>query len=289
MASAKKDEPKKVAGSDLFGADYQSQRGGEEETPEPKAEPETTPKDGDLKSVIAQKSIDKAAQDGNDYINKIDDSTLDKQALSDTFKKVLNGETLTDAEKELANDWISIRVGGGNDVGFYIAPQKGEFANNQARLSVKFNLPSKIENGEEWADSFNKKIKDDYGVRLTTQTGSYVNKKDFTAAKMNTKRKDVEFEASEDGNGVTVEGVNYQKRPIPSEDGLVRSFLKKGETEEAAKSAAKKVIASINRRNEMIDRLIKNGKTQMVDYGETNNDENRRKTLKNVTESTKRR
>jgi hypothetical protein len=37
----------------------------------------------------------------------------------------------------------------------------------------------------------------------------------------------------------------------------------------------------------MIDRLIKNGKTQMVDYGETNNDENRRKTLSNVTQSTK--
>ena len=28
MASAKKDEPKKVAGSDLFGGDYQKQRGG---------------------------------------------------------------------------------------------------------------------------------------------------------------------------------------------------------------------------------------------------------------------
>jgi len=290
MPATKKDKPKKVAGSDLFGADYQQQRGGEQ-TPEPKAEPkaepESAPKDGDLKSVIAQKSIDKAAQDGTDYINKIDDSTLDKQALSDTFKKVVNGESLTDAEKALANDWISIRVGGGNDVGFYIAPQKGEFANNQSRLSVKFNLPAKITNAEEWADSFNKKVKDDYGVRLTTQTGSYVNKKDFTAAKMNTSRKNVEFEASEDGNGVTVEGVNYQKRPIPSEDGLVRSFVKKGETEEEARSAAKKVVASIKRRNEMIDRLIKNGKTQMVDYGETNNDENRRKTLKNVTESTK--
>lgn len=287
MSKGEKEEPQKVAGSDLFGADYQKQRGGGEETPEPKAEPETTPKDGDLKSVIAQKSIDKAAQDGTDFINKINDDNLDKKALSDTFQKILNGDELTDAEKELANDWISIRVGGGNDVGFYIAPQKGEFANNQSRLSVKFNLPAKIDNSEEWADKFNKKINDDYGVRLTTQTGSYVNKKDFTAAKMNTNRKDVQFEASEDGNGVTVEGVTYQKRPIPSEDGLVRSFVKKGQTEEEARNAAKKVIASIKRKNEMIDRLIKNGKTQMVDYGETNNDENRRKTLNNVTQSTK--
>ena len=251
------------------------------------SEPATTTSEGGLKSVIPQKSIDKATQDGDDFINKINDDTLDKAALSNTFKKIVNGEVLTDAEKELANDWISIRVGGGNDVGFYIAPQKGEFANNQARLSVKFNLPSKIDNGEEWADGFNKKIKDDYGVRLTTQTGSYVNKKDFTAAKMNPKRKVIEFESSEDGNGVIVEGVNYQKRPIPSEDGLVRSFIKKGQTEEEARSGAKKIITSIRRRNEMIDRLIKNGKTQMVDYGETNNDENRRNTLKNVVESTK--
>jgi len=254
---------------------------------EKKAEPETTTKDGELKSVIAQKSIDKAAEDANDYINKINDNNLDKKALSNTFQKILNGDTLTDAEKALANDWISIRVGGGNDVGFYIAQQKGDFLNNQSRLSVKFNLPTKVTNTEEWADSFNKQIKDNYSIRLTTQTGSYVNKKDFTAAKMNTKRKMVEYKSSKDGNAVTIEGNTYQKRPIPTIDSLVNSFVKKGETKEEARSAAKKVVASINRRNEMIDRLIKNGKTQMVDYGETNNNENRRKTLNNVTQSTK--
>jgi polyhydroxyalkanoate synthesis regulator phasin len=254
---------------------------------EKKAEPETTTKDGELKSVIAQKSIDKAAEDANDYINKINDNNLDKKALSNAFQKILNGDTLTDAEKALANDWISIRVGGGNDVGFYIAQQKGDFLNNQSRKGIKFSLPSKINNAEEWADSFNKKIKDNYGIRLTTQTGSYVNKKDFTAAKMNTKRKMVEYKSSKDGNAVTIEGNTYQKRPIPTIDSLVNSFVKKGETKEEARSAAKKVVASINRRNEMIDRLIKNGKTQMVDYGETNNNENRRKTLNNVTQSTK--
>jgi hypothetical protein len=254
---------------------------------EKKAEPETTTKDGELKSVIAQKSIDKAAEDANDYINKINDNNLDKKALSNAFQKILNGDTLTDAEKALANDWISIRVGGGNDVGFYIAQQKGDFLNNQSRKGIKFSLPSKINNAEEWADSFNKKIKDNYGIRLTTQTGSYVNKKDYTAAKMNTKRKMVEYKSSKDGNAVTIEGNTYQKRPIPTIDSLVNSFVKKGETKEEARSAAKKVVASINRRNEMIDRLIKNGKTQMVDYGETNNNENRKKTLNNVTQSTK--
>ena len=293
MPNGEKEKSQKVAGSDLFGADYQTQRGGGEKTPQPTAEPKKEPKpetsneEGGLKSVIPTKSIEKAGQDGTKYINKINDDNLDKNALSNTFQKILNGDTLSDAEKALANDWISIRVGGGNDVGFYIAQQKGQFLNNQARESFKFNLPSKIDNPEEWADNFNKKIKDEYGIRLTTQTGSYVNKKDFTAAKMNTKRKDVEFESSEDGNGVTVEGVNYQKRPIPSQDGLVRSFVKKGQTEDEAKSAAKKVVASIRRRNEMIDRLIKNGKTQMVDYGETNNDENRKKTLNNVVQSSK--
>jgi hypothetical protein len=251
-----------------------------------KEEPTTKSLD-DLKSVIAQKSIDKAAEDANDYINKINDNNLDKKALSNAFQKILNGDTLTDAEKALANDWISIRVGGGNDVGFYIAQQKGDFLNNQSRKGIKFSLPSKINNAEEWADSFNKKIKDNYGIRLTTQTGSYVNKKDFTAAKMNTKRKMVEYKSSKDGNAVTIEGNTYQKRPIPTIDSLVNSFVKKGETKEEARSAAKKVVASIKRRNEMIDRLIKNGKTQMVDYGETNNNENRRKTLNNVTQSTK--
>jgi hypothetical protein len=251
-----------------------------------KEEPTTKSLD-DLKSVIAQKSIDKAAEDANDYINKINDNNLDKKALSNAFQKILNGDTLTDAEKALANDWISIRVGGGNDVGFYIAQQKGDFLNNQSRKGIKFSLPSKINNAEEWADSFNKKIKDNYGIRLTTQTGSYVNKKDFTAAKMNTKRKMVEYKSSKDGNAVTIEGNTYQKRPIPTIDSLVNSFVKKGETKEEARSAAKKVVASINRRNEMIDRLIKNGKTQMVDYGETNNNENRRKTLNNVTQTTK--
>ena len=254
---------------------------------EKKAEPETTTNDAELKSVIAQKSIDKAAEDANDYINKINDNNLDKKTLSNAFQKILNGGTLTDTEKALANDWISIRVGGGNDVGFYIAQQKGDFLNNQSRKGIKFSLPSKINNAEEWADSFNKKIKDNYGIRLTTQTGSYVNKKDFTAAKMNTKRKMVEYKSSKDGNAVTIEGNTYQKRPIPTIDSLVNSFVKKGQTKEEAKSAAKKVVASIKRRNEMIDRLIKNGKTQMVDYGETNNNENRRKTLNNVTQSTK--
>jgi hypothetical protein len=87
-----------------------------------KEEPTTKSLD-DLKSVIAQKSIDKAAEDANDYINKINDNNLDKKALSNAFQKILNGDTLTDAEKALANDWISIRYvvdghdrryGGGN-------------------------------------------------------------------------------------------------------------------------------------------------------------------------------
>jgi hypothetical protein len=41
MKADDEDEPKKVAGSDLFGGDYQSQRGGGEQTPEPKVEPQS--------------------------------------------------------------------------------------------------------------------------------------------------------------------------------------------------------------------------------------------------------
>jgi hypothetical protein len=41
MKADDEDKPKKVAGSDLFGGDYQSQRGGEKQTPEPKVEPQS--------------------------------------------------------------------------------------------------------------------------------------------------------------------------------------------------------------------------------------------------------
>lgn len=240
-----------------------------------------------LKSVIASKSLEKAAQDANTFINKIKDDNLDKKLLSDTFQKILNGDELNDTEKELANDWISIRVGGGNDVGFYIAPQKAEFTNNQTRLSIKFNIPPKMENPENWADGFNEKVKNDYGVGLTTQTGSYVNKKDYTAPKTNPARKDVEFKSSKDGNVVTIEGIDYQKKSIPSVDNLISSFIKQGLTKVEAKDAAKKIITSLKRKNQMIDSLIKNGKVKIVDYGETNNNKNRKKTLNNCIQLTK--
>ena len=41
MPKGEKEQPQKVAGSDLFGADYQAQRGGGEQTPQPNVEPKS--------------------------------------------------------------------------------------------------------------------------------------------------------------------------------------------------------------------------------------------------------
>jgi len=132
-----------------------------------------------------------------------------------------------------------------------------------------------------------------YGLPIRTQTGAYVNKKDWTANKMNKKRKKVKFETSEDGNSVTLEGVTYTKRPLPDKQTLVEQknlkeqFIKQGSSEEEANDAARKIIASIERGNNMVDKLSKDGGMEVVDYGPTDTNENRKKTLKNTIDTTR--
>jgi hypothetical protein len=212
-----------------------------------------------------------------------DDNT--KKILKDTISKILKGEDVDPSNAEIAKKWLAVRVGGGNDIGIYIAQKEGEFSDDKSRKKIKMDIPASVQDSESKADEWNSSIVDKYGLTMKTQTGSYVNKKDLTAAKMNKNRRKVKFESSD--NSVTIDGVKYDKREIPDENSLVQSFIKKGYNEDEAKDASSKIISSIERRNNMIDQLSKSNEMEVVEYGPTDTDDNRRKTLTNTIKSTK--
>ena len=212
-----------------------------------------------------------------------DDST--KEILKDTISKILKGEDVEPSNAEIAKKWLAVRVGGGNDIGIYIAQKEGEFSDDKSRKKIKMDIPASVQDSESKADEWNNSIVDKYGLVMKTQTGSYVNKKDLTAAKMNKNRRKVKFESSD--NGVTIDGVKYDKRDIPDENTLIQSFIKKGYSDSEAKAAATKIISSIQRRNNMIDQLANSKEMEVVEYGPTDTDENRKKTLSNTIKSTK--
>ena len=223
---------------------------------------------------VAQGFIDSA---------QTDDST--KQILKDTISKILKGEDVDPSNTEIAKKWLAVRVGGGNDIGIYIAQKEGEFSDDKSRKKIKMDIPASVQDSEAKADEWNNSIVDKYGLTMKTQTGSYVNKKDLTAAKMNKNRRKVKFESSD--NGVTIDGVKYDKRETPDENTLIQSFIKKGYSDAEAKAAATKIISSIQRRNNMIDQLANSKEMEVVEYGPTDTDENRKKTLSNTIKSTK--
>jgi hypothetical protein len=223
---------------------------------------------------VAQGFIDSA---------QTDDST--KQILKDTISKILKGEDVDPSNAEIAKKWLAVRVGGGNDIGIYIAQKEGEFSDDKSRKKIKMDISANVQDSETKADEWNSAIVDKYGLTMKTQTGSYVNKKDLTAAKMNKNRRKVKFESSD--KGVTIDGVKYDKRDIPDENSLIQSFIKKGYSEAEAKAAATKIISSIQRRNNMIDQLANSKEMEVVEYGPTDTDENRKKTLSNTIKSTK--
>jgi hypothetical protein len=223
---------------------------------------------------VAQGFIDSA---------QTDDST--KQILKDTISKILKGEDVDPSNAEIAKKWLAVRVGGGNDIGIYIAQKEGEFSDDKSRKKIKMDISANVQDSETKADEWNSAIVDKYGLTMKTQTGSYVNKKDLTAAKMNKNRRKVKFESSD--KGVTIDGVKYDKRDIPDENSLIQSFIKKGYSEAEAKAAAAKIISSIQRRNNMIDQLANSKEMEVVEYGPTDTDENRKKTLSNTIRSTK--
>lgn len=226
----------------------------------------------------------------------IDNSDADeetKQILNDTVAKILKGEDVDSANLEISKKWMSVRVGGGNDIGIYIAKTEGDFKSNSRKAITMDIDPKKVQDIDSASDEWNDTIMNKYGLSITTQTGAFVNKKDWTANKMNKKRKKVKFETSEDGNSVTIEGVTYTKRPVPDKQtlveqkNLVEQFIKQGSSEEQAKEEARKVIAAIERGNAMVDKLSKDGEMEVVDYGPTDTNDNRRKTLKNTIDKTR--
>jgi hypothetical protein len=223
---------------------------------------------------VAQGFIDSAQTDDNT-----------KKILKDTISKILKGEDVDPSNAEIAKKWLAVRVGGGNDIGIYIAQKEGEFSDDKSRKKIKMDISANVQDSETKADEWNSAIVDKYGLTMKTQTGSYVNKKDLTAAKMNKNRRKVKFESSD--KGVTIDGVKYDKRDIPDENSLIQSFIKKGYSEAEAKAAATKIISSIQRRNNMIDQLANSKEMEVVEYGPTDTDENRKKTLSNTIKSTK--
>jgi hypothetical protein len=248
---------------------------------------------GDVKDVkstrtnlgINDDKIDRNIKVAQGFIDsaQTDDST--KQILKDTISKILKGEDVDPSNAEIAKKWLAVRVGGGNDIGIYIAQKEGEFSDDKSRKKIKMDISANVQDSETKADEWNSAIVDKYGLTMKTQTGSYVNKKDLTAAKMNKNRRKVKFESSD--KGVTIDGVKYDKRDIPDENSLIQSFIKKGYSEAEAKAAAAKIISSIQRRNNMIDQLANSKEMEVVEYGPTDTDENRKKTLSNTIRSTK--
>jgi hypothetical protein len=248
---------------------------------------------GDVKDVkstrtnlgINDDKIDRNIKVAQGFIDsaQTDDST--KQILKDTISKILKGEDVDPSNAEIAKKWLAVRVGGGNDIGIYIAQKEGEFSDDKSRKKIKMDISANVQDSETKADEWNSAIVDKYGLTMKTQTGSYVNKKDLTAAKMNKNRRKVKFESSD--KGVTIDGVKYDKRDIPDENSLIQSFIKKGYSEAEAKAAATKIISSIQRRNNMIDQLANSKEMEVVEYGPTDTDENRKKTLSNTIKSTK--
>jgi hypothetical protein len=220
--------------------------------------------------------------------SEADDST--KQILKDTVSKILKGEDVDPTNLEIASKWLAIRVGGGNDIGMYIAKTEGDF-NSNSREKIQMDIPKGVENSNAKADEWNDSMVNKYGLPIRTQTGAFVNKKDWTAAKMNENRRKVKFETSE--NSVTVDGITYTKRPIPEQKTLVEQktlaeqFIKQGKSEAEAIEDARKIIASIERGNNMVDNLSKMGEMEVVEYGPTDTDENRKKTLKNTIDTTR--
>jgi hypothetical protein len=233
-----------------------------------------------ISDKVIETNIAKAAK-------HIDNSNADeatKKVLKDSLSKILKGEDVSSDNLEISKKWLAVRVGGGNDVGIYIAKTEGDFVSN-SRESIKMEIPKSVEDVETKADGWNDSIVNKYGLPIKTQTGSFVNKKDLTAAKMNKQRRKVEITSSE--NSVTMDGVEYQKRSIPDKNELVSSFIKKGYSEKEANSSADKIIASVERRNRVIDELSKSKEMEVVEYGLTDTDENRKKTLNNVISNTK--
>ena len=234
---------------------------------------------------INDDKIDRNIKVASGFIDsaQTDDST--KQILKDTISKILKGEDVDPSNAEIAKKWLAVRVGGGNDIGLYIAQKEGEFSDDKSRKKIKMDISANVQDSETKADEWNSAIVDKYGLTMKTQTGSYVNKKDLTAAKMNKNRRKVKFESSD--NGVSIDGVKYDKREIPDENTLVQSFIKKGYSEEEAKDASIKIISSIERRNNMIEQLSKSKEMEVVEYGATDTDDNRRTTLTETIKSTK--
>jgi hypothetical protein len=242
---------------------------------------------------ISDGVIESRIKEASKHIDTSDADEETKQILKDTAAKILKGEDVDPANLEIAKKWISVRAGGGNDVGIYIAQKEGEFSDDKSRKKIIMKLPEKLKDMDDKSDDWNDTMMNKYGLSITTQTGAYVNKKDWTANKTNKARKTEKIEASEDGNSVTLGGVTRTKRPVPDkktlveQKNLVEQFIKQGYSEEEANKSATQVIASIKRGNKMLDKLAKKGEIEVVDFGPTDTDDNRRSTLKNTIEKTK--
>ena len=236
--------------------------------------------------------VEKRILEANKHIDSSEADDETKQILKDTVAKILKGEDVDPANLEIANKWIAVRVGGGRDIGLYIAKTEGDFK-SKSRKKIVMEIPKGVEDADDKTEEWNDTVVNKYGLSIRTQTGAYVNKKDWTANKSNKKRKKVKFDVSEDGNSVTVEGVTYTKRPVPNKQtlveqkNLVEQFIKQGSSEEEANEEARKVIAAIERGNAMVDKLSKDGEMEVVDYGPTDTNDNRRKTLKNTVDKTR--
>ena len=154
MKKDDEEKPEKVAGSDLFGGDYETQRGGGEQTPQPKAEPDVKPKaDSEVQSldsllsgiedttntVKAKEAVKVGVQAMNDQFDKLANDPKNPHAESHKKVKTLMnrmfaGEKLADEEKVFLQSFVRIAEPTSrkpDTAKYYIAKEPGNFKGNK--------------------------------------------------------------------------------------------------------------------------------------------------------------
>jgi hypothetical protein len=206
MKDDAKDEPQKVAGSDLFGGDYQAQRGGGEQTPQPKAEPETEPKtkpstDSEVQSLDsllggiedtaattkAKEAVKAGAQAINDQLEKLANDSNNPHAESHKkvqtlMNKMFAGEKLTEEEKDFLQPFVRIAEPTSkkpDTAKYYIAKEPGNFKGNKR---VKVEVGGKGGNTPTYAafrqftekGGLSQMSASTFGTKLTTANQTFV-------------------------------------------------------------------------------------------------------------------
>ena len=279
MPSVKKDEPQKVAGSDLFGGDYQKQRGGEQ-TPEPEAKPSTDSEVQSLDSLLggiddtantvkAKEGIKTSVQAMNDQLDKLANDPKNPHAESHKkvktlMNKMFAGEKLSDDEKVFLQSFVRIAeptIKKPDTAKYYFAKEPGNFKGNKR---VKVMVGGKSGNTPTYAAfrQFTEKggltqmSTSTFGTKLTTANQTFVDEGGKTKLIQGADGKPL-ASVDKDENG-QVTAVNIGATKITRLD----------ENEPNITPEEKKVRQRNNRNMDEYSKAIEKGDLQFIDMDE---------------------